>query len=299
MDGDEIQEDVVSITPGNDAPPDKGGDQGVNDVDDLIDNPPDTTPEKKGEQASPSPADEGVKSVEAQLKELQDKTSAYESQTKKLEQANKGLLKDLYKERQAKKEASAKKDDGPPLTDAQLQQILDENPGDTATMLKVVAYKSAQAAKEAKGTALDEVAENNRAKVANDFLLSRYPALADETSEMRQEVEQVKERFGLTNHKMGDLFAVGIRVAEDLPKIIQGAYEKGKADAIAIAANKKREGDIKNGELTPRGKGKSDITSFSKTQADTANQMGLSKSQQAILATIKKGKAARSVVVED
>ena len=299
MPGKDEQEDVTVV-----VTEDSSLDKKDQSDDVIVDDDPETPDDDKvdkdkknepkpedGETPENPPADKDEKKVETENeKVLKEERDVLLKKKRDLEIA-------LHKERQAKK--AAKKDDEFPLTRQQLKQILDENPGDTETQMRVMEYMMNKAATEKKDEALSEVHTGNTKREMEDFLLNKYPALADETSEMRLEVEQTKSKYGIADHPFGDYFAVGTRVMESLPDIIQQAYEKGKADAVSKKADDKRREKISESDLTPPGKKKGDSSGvLTKDQLATAKQLGLKGNALKHYAAIV-GKSTRSVSVED
>ncbi len=252
---------------------------------------PDAKKEEKPDGDEP-PADKGDKKVEEA-----DKLKAFETRLERLERDKKNLQIALHKERQGKKTAEKAKPEDV-LTDEQLEKIIEENP-DPKTQLRVVRYMAEKIAKGMKDTAIADVNTTQRSKAMEKLLLDRYPALAEEGSDMRVEVDEAKEHLGIKDHPYGDFFAVGSKVLESLPQLLKNAYEKGKQDAISVKAEEKRGEKIKESDLTPKGKksATSSVDSLTKEQQETAKQMGMSPSQMKVYAKLV-GKSAKTVAVE-
>ncbi len=285
-------------------PPDKGvgsAKEEIVDVDDLVENAlgGEESP-KKGEKAESGETDD-KKGGEPKGKEPAPKKSpeilALEQRLTTLETKKKNLEIALHKERQAKK--ATPKEEEAALTDDQLKKIMEENP-DPDTQLRVMRYMAQQVAKGAKKDAIDEVTVSAKAKQMNAYLLQNYPALADESSDMRTEVDATKEALGFTDHPYGDYIATGVRVLENLPDILKQAYEKGKVAALGEGAEAARKAKIKGEELTPGGKrggSESGGDGLTASQKEAAKRMGL---RGPALATYTKlvGRNARSITVE-
>ncbi len=283
---------------------DKGkqaADPTVTDVDDLLDDSPDGTDkgksdskQKESKTKSETEADEAEKQKAAEAERAKQEKAELDYLRKKKRE----LETALHKERQKKKADSAKPDDD--LTDEQLAQIMRDNP-DEETRLRVSRYIAQREAKKAKADAMTEVDTVRKQQLMASYLQKQYPALYEEGSEMRQEVEQAKAALGITNHPFADYFATGVKVMENLPTIMKEAYEKGKADALAGKADEKRKDRIKDESLADKGKsggGKSGKEGLSGSEASTAKQMGFKGRQLEIYKQLT-GKNARIVSVED
>jgi hypothetical protein len=268
-------------------------DSSVTDVDDILESkekgkePP---VKKEEEKKEPLPGKEKEKPAE------DDRFKTMETRLTRLEQDKKNLRIALHKERQGKK-AETKED--VTLSDEQLKNILKENPDDPDIQLKVTRYMAEKIAKGMKDTALSEVDVSQKSKAINKLLLDRYPALADEGSEMRTEIDEVKESLGIKEHPFGDAFAVGVRVVENLPTLLTNAYNKGKEAALGTVAEKKRGEKIDESKLSPKGSGKSSVvTELTADQDGTAKQLNMTASQKKIYAKLV-GKQPRTLSVEE
>ncbi|MFA5377529.1 MAG: hypothetical protein WC455_17390 [Dehalococcoidia bacterium] len=252
---------------------------------------PEQKDDKPGEEP---PADKGEKKVEGAE---DDRLKAMETRLTNLERDKKNLQIALHKERQGKKSEKSKPD-AEALTDEQLEKILEDNP-DPKTALKVTRYMAEKIARGMKDTAIADVQTGQRSKAMENLLLERYPALADEGSDMRVEVDSEKEALGLKDHPYGDFFAVGSKVLQNLPAIIKEAYERGKKEALSVKADEKRGEKIKDADLTPKGKKSATggVDSLTKEQKESAKQMGLTPSQMKVYANLV-GKKPRTVAVE-
>lgn len=305
----EVDTGEVTLKVTNDPAPkekDQTDKDSVTDADDLVEesgDDKDTGDTEKGkikvseksdeeEKSDKTPDDKGEKKVDPKLSEFEQRLARLEKDKRDLQIA-------LHKERQAKK-AAPKKEEDAELSDEQLEQILRENPGDEKVWLRVQNYIAQRAAKRQKVEAIQEVNTSAIKQKLDGLILSRYPDLTIEGSEMRNEVEQVKSALGLSNHPYGDFFAVGTRVLETLPQIIKDAYEKGRADGISGKADERRKDKIKGDELTPSGgkKKSGGDAELSKDQSEAAKQMNLTASQKRIYKSLV-GKSPRTVSVED
>jgi hypothetical protein len=298
--GEEASRDEVSVIVDGGLSQDKTDqdDQkdGVTDVDNINASGDDKTDAKT--KAAPKEKDAEKPADKGETKVATDEVKTLTQRLDRLETDKKNLQIALHKERQAKK--GTQKAEETVLTDEQLERIIEENPGDPKIQLRVTRYMAEKIAKGMKDTAMSEVDVSQKSKAMNNLLLERYPQLSDESSDMRVEIDQVKESLGLANHPFGDAFAVGFRVFESLPTLLTNAYERGKKESLGTAAEKKRGDKIKDSELTPKGKGKpsADAEELSKEHADTAKQMNMTPSQMKIYKQLV-GKQPRTLSVEE
>jgi hypothetical protein len=276
-------------------------DEGATDVDDLL-NKSDVEIKKTDEGAekkeTDKPADKGEVKVEDELKVLRQELDSLKTDKKNLQKA-------LHGERQKLKERTKKESDVE-LTDEHLENIIRENTDpvtgvtDPKILLRVTRYMAERIARGEKDKAISEVDVSQKSRAVNNLLLERYPQLAEESSEMRIEIDQVKESLGLKDNPFGDAFAVGVRVVEKLPTILTNAYERGKKDALGVIAEEKRGDGIADSKLTPKGDGKSSSkdSGLTKEHLESANSLDLTASQKKIYAKLV-GKNPRTVSVED
>lgn len=230
------------------------------------------------------------KEAEAQrqkeFKELQAKVD-------KLEQDKKNLNTALHQERQARKKPGA----GQELSEAELKQILEDNPNDPEVQLNVVKYLAERAATGKATEAVSAAEVTKKKRELDTFLLERYPDISDPASETRVEVEEAKRNFGLQEHPYGDFFAVASKVLEDLPDLLEQAYNDGLKGKKKTDAEKKRVSNIEGNKPASSKDSSAKPGKLTDGQKDTANQMGLSGNA---LKAYKKivGKKASTVSVE-
>ena len=241
----------------------------------------DKTKKDKGKKAEEKPDDK-----EKKIADLE----------KEVEKLKKDKNKAFYEARQLKKEAETT----PPstLTDTQIKQILNDNKDDPDTLFNVVKYVAEQTAR---GISTETVntAEMNRKKTELDNLLAeRYPDINEPGSDIRIEVDQAKKALGLEKHPYGDYFAVASRVLEDLPQLLEHAYNEGKGKTGKEDVEEKRKQDIKAKKLPASKKREAAGEGLTSTQLEAAKQMGL---KGKALETYKKlvGKNPRVVSVEE
>lgn len=272
---EEINEDIPAFVTGF------GEDE---EVDILLEN--DESSEEKE-----SPTDGEEKSVEKETqdgKELKtDSTEEVNNKVKKLESHIVGLNKALHEARQNVKEHKEVAET-PPLTQQQLRQMFNEHKDDPEVLYNLVEYMTNQAAKKGTDDAVDAT-ELSRKKAEHDKIVrSHWPDLDIPTSELRTQTDQIKRTLDIGEHPFGDYMAMGAMIIDQLPKITQDAYEKGKAEALKDKTNNQRQADIKQDKLTPSGKKVAKSDDLSDNFKATAKQMGLTSAQQKIYARLVK-----------
>ena len=240
------------------------------------------------------------------IKELQGKVDGFEKDKKtledeinKLKEDKKGLQTALHQARQEKKVTPAKPDAAAQLTESQLKQILEDNPGDTETQFNVLKYLAEQVARGVSSETIN-TAEVNRKKGSLDkFLEERYPDIKNSDSDIRKEVDEVKSTLGLENHPYGDYFAIASRVLDDLPELLKNAFEEGKSGKFKEDTEEARLKAIKEGKLTsPKKHSDKSDQGLTKEQTETFKQMGLSENQIRISKRLV-GKKIRTISVEE
>ncbi|MFH1641047.1 MAG: hypothetical protein ABIA66_03680, partial [Candidatus Omnitrophota bacterium] len=157
------------------------------------------------------------------------------SELEQLKEDKKNLNKALHSLRQEKKKDSVKADTGR-LSEAQLKQIIEDNPEDTETQFRVLRYLAEEYSKGASKEAVN-AAEISRTKTKlDDYLNEQYPEITEDGSDMRREVEEAKTGLALENHPFGDYLAVAARVLDAVPNLMKDAFEKGKAQGLGQKA---------------------------------------------------------------
>ena len=218
-----------------------------------------------------------------------------EKTVQKLETDKTNLNTALHQARQTRK--ASDKRAGSELSEAELKQILVDNPNDPDVQFNVLKYLSEQTARGASSQAVTAAEVAKRREKFDTFLLERYPDIVVPSSQTRMEVEKTKGELGLVDHPYGDYFAVATRVLEDLPDLLEQAFKEGKEGKSKIDAEKNRTTIIKDSQLGPSKKRSSSEGSLTAGQDETAKQMGL---KGTALKTYKKlvGKKANAVSVE-
>lgn len=212
---------------------------------------------------------------------------------------NKELNRALHMERQKRKEAAPGKEEVV-LSDEQVIGLLEEYKDDPRTMLNVIKYQAAQAAKGATKQAVEDEGVKAKKAEADAYLNKSFPGLNEEGSELRAAVDKTKEYIGVKDHPLGDLIGTAVEYLRAGPTLMRQAYEKGVADAKAGKAEEARKGEIKETVLAPKGSppGKKGEASNADI-ADVAKRLGLKTPQQiALLKKLRAGGKTRTISVE-
>lgn len=255
-----------------------------------------------GEEAE---IEEESEETEEEETSLEDVTKDYESLKGNYDslQKHKGdldkALHGLRQEIKTLKAGPKETDDDAEFTDSQLLGLMETHKDDPATMLQIMRHEAKQAAKNQGKETVQDLATGSLKKETDAFLLDKYPNFFSEDSEIRPVINEAKERFGLTDHPIGDFYAAGAVALHSLPQIMQSEFERGKKEALGGKAENKRIVDI--GKKTPADPGKRSSkpsTTLSGTAAETAKQMNLNKAQQKIYAKMLGKKKLNTVSVE-
>jgi hypothetical protein len=286
-----VNEGLTETKEGQDDP-----EKGVENVDDLTTGPEGETGEKplkkEEKEEKETPADKGGKKV------------GDDPELVKMRAEKEQLKKDLHNlrvaRRQEREKAAGKesKEDAV-LTDEQLTQILRDNP-DPETQLRVARYvANLEANKKAKATLADVKTSQHKATMDN-LLTERFPFLFEDGSEFRADIDKLKDELGLSDHPHGDFYAVGTRILENLPTLLNNAFKDGQKAALSKKADENRGKSIKDSDLTPKGKqtGKTGDEGITKEQRESASQMNLTPSQRKIYASLV-GKKPRTISVQE
>ena len=241
--------------------------------------------EKKEKEASASEKDEDaevLKNLRTQLERLQtDKTN---------------LNKALHQERQKLKTVKKESEETEPLDEKQLLKILEENEGDSQTILNIVKYQAEQAARKITGEVVTTADLKNKQKEMNTTLYSMYPSLSDESSDMRKAVDETMDYYNLKTHPLGEAAAVGIQVLSSLPNMLAAAEKRGKEGALKEKADSSRKTSIKDNVSLSSKKSLKDTDELTGSRQEAAKQLNLTPSQ---MKTYKKlvAKGAPSTVL--
>ncbi len=230
-----------------------------------------------GDKEEDNETDKGKKSADGKDKKPESsETEKLQTEIERLREDKKNLQKALHDKRFERKEAKTK-DETPVLTDDQLVAILEEHKDDPRVLLNAIKYQAEQIAKGVKKSVMDESEVKAKQKDIDHFLKSRYPDLDKEDSEMRDTVDKTKEMLGLNENPFGDYLATGVQVLNNLESIVQHWYEEGKKAAGSEQMDTARKKQIKDGQLTPGGKGPgkgNGEDGLSLSQFETAKKLG-------------------------
>jgi hypothetical protein len=216
--------------------------------------------------------------------ELSEKMADYETRMQRLEDDKRNLKKALHEARQEKK--AKKVDDTVSLTDADLTKIIEEHKDDPSVLLNAVTYKMEQIVKKGKIEAVDEVQVKQKANQLNNFLKSKFgDTLDDDSSELRVGINKAKDFLNVSDHPFGDAIGAAAVVFENMPKLLQAEYERGKNEALTGNVEKNRVSGIKNGNSLMSGSKRADggsnkATGLTESQAETAKQLGFKPGTQ-------------------
>lgn len=226
--------------------------------------------EKKDPEKEPEVETVSLKDFE----DVKDSVKTLEKELKRSQGDKTNLNKALHEARQKKVVT-----EDAPLSDDHLLKILDDNVGDSQTILNIVKYQAEQAAKKVSGEVVNDADMKKKAKEAGDILTSMYPDLSEDGSEMRTAVDETKGYYGLDDHPMGDFFATGIQVLNALPGLIASAEKRGEETALKGKADGKRKQEISDNLSHTRRDKQSSGTGLTESQNETAEQLGLSSAQ--------------------
>ena len=220
-----------------------------------------TAPQAKAPE--PDPVTERVKSLEAQLHDLN---------------------RALHHERQKAKEAKQPEAE---LTDEQLVNLMKEHGDDPATMLNIMKYAGQQAAKKA-GKEQADVAQVSQLKHANDqYVAKKWPEIYTNPA-VKAGIDQYKSLMRLTDHPMADHLAASAWVADNLEAMQREWYDRGINDGLKGKVDKARKDNIALKAPAPAA-GRQKATAgpkLSGTANETFKQMGLSKGAAEIAARL-------------
>ena len=238
------------------------------------------------------------------VKELQDQKTGYEKTVKELEEERdrlreekKNLNTALHQARQTKKEV--KPDAKSQLSEAQLKQILEDNPNDTDTQFNVLKYLAEQVAKGVSADSINAAEVGKTKERLNSFLKERYPDLDTPGTEIRKEIDEAKDQLGLHDHPYGDYFAVASCVLDELPQMLEAEHKRGLKDKAKADTEEKREEAIEHGKVLSSKKAGKSAAVLTKGQSETFDQMDLTPSQRKIAKQLVAKKAPKTVSVEE
>jgi len=269
---------------------------GDNTDSDEIDVVVDLTPSDDGADDKSSAKDAADTVSKSEFDSFKAKAENDAKELERLRKDKSDLKSALHQARQTKK--ASKKDEEPPLTDAQLMTILRDNDGDPQTILNVVKYQAKRAASEASKEELSERDLTKKVSEANQLLSQMYPKLADEGSNIRVSVDEAKADLGITDHPLGDYFATGVQLLHNLPGLIEAAEKRGEESASKGTAEQRRKAAIRTGKGGAFRQSTGKRGTLSETADEAATQMGLSPAQRKIMAQIS-GRKTQTVSVKE
>ena len=238
---------------------------------------PEQTDEPGGEEASESvPATE---EAAAEPSELDGIKAELEAQKQKVFQLNQALHK-------TRKEKAAPKEEAEALTKEQLKTLMKEHADDPETLYNITEYIASQAAKKHSTEAIDAQRLSQLKTETEKVIYERFPQLNDDSSQDVQVVNATKERLHIGDHPASTYLAASVIVAEAMPKQLEDAYNRGRADGLKGLADKNRKKNVKETALTPPKKPASQKPSgLTGTMKQTAKQMGLTDAQAKLYAS--------------
>lgn len=263
-----------------DTPDESGVSDGLDDVIlDLGDGDIDPTeiPEKTA-KTEPEPKDKGptVEDLQTQITKLTEHT--------------RNLNKALHEERQGKKKQPDGDKGDKPLTRSQLVALMAEHRDDPETMYQIMEYVADQKAQSVTGRRSEEDRVRSLKQSSESFLYTSFPDLTEEGSAFRGQINKVKDSYGLKDHPLGDLFAVGIDAVNNLPQIIANAKELGRKEVLGETAEGVRKTTITNNKLIPRGSNsRAGDAAPDASVLQVARQLGMNKRQMRIYQGLRSG----------
>lgn len=166
------------------------------------------------------------------------------------------------------------------LTQADLEQIVEENADDPKAMLRAVNYMIKDSEEKSAKTSKEIAQEAQRKATHDTFVFQKWPDLGKAGSQLRQQVDSLKPQLGLEGNIMGDFFVMTSLIFDQLPTIQKESYEKGKREALKeTTANldKTRKKIVPATQLTPSGSKVSKEKVIKETRSEVANLLGFSK----------------------
>jgi len=257
--------------------------------------PADSTPSKKTKTPKAPPASDGDTPLTEDIKTLQTQLDVLKTDKTNLQKA-------LHEQRQklkGLKQTPTKDDEDVPLTEAQLVQIYEENKDDPKTLLRIVKHQAEQAARKASGKAVLDSDIKSKVKEADNLLLTMYPRLTEEGSEIRIATDEIKSFYNIGDNPFGDFFAMGVQVLNALPNIISAAEKRGEDKALSIKADDSRKKDIKSNQTTHSKSTPSSTAGLSKTEQETAKQLNLSPGAYKTYQKLVGNKQSKNVQVKE
>ena len=241
------------------------------------------------------------KADEAKSKETNEENKRLHAEVETWKEKEKTWKRDSYQTRKDREAKALETDkDAKPLTDAQLQKLLDDADiaGDSTVKLNVLKYLAQQSAKGEASKLVNAAEMTRKADDYNRQLETKFPDIKVPTSDMRADLDLTKEELGIADHPFGDMFAVGFKLFQDMDALLEAAVEAGKEEALKGTADKKRKEEIKEKSLPSSKRSPYKKThGLTTSQLETAKLMNLSPDQLPAYAKLV-GKKPRTVSVE-
>lgn len=253
--------------------------------------------DEDGEEEDKSPADKKP----AEKTPADDPLVKAQADIDRLNRKVTDLNKALHEERKSKKEAAKSKDEEPPkVTRTELKKLYEEYKDDPDTMFQLIEYVAAEAAKGASKDAISRNKVTDNRKEIDGYLQQNFPDLYTDASELRRAVDKTKSEMGFDDHPYGDFVGTAIQTMLNLPHLAKKYYDQGRSDANSGKAEKKRQELVKDGSLTPKGKGNAgtDVKGLQGKHLEVANRLELSPSARKILEKMTSKGAVSTVNVE-
>ena len=238
-----------------------------------------------------SPTGEEDKKAESESKDdtenLQGQLHTLETTVKDMKKHNSDLNGAVARYRKQVKELQENKkgDKEEQLSDDQLKQLMVEHADDKDTMFNIMKYMRDQGATQA-GEKMADLENVKKIKAFNDQNITKlFPEAAKEGSQARTTADQMKANLGLNEHPAGDFLALSSVLVAEIPDIQKQAYDQGRSDERAGKLEANRKKGIKDNSLdsVSGDKTKAKSSGMSGSMAETAKQMGLSKSATKIM----------------
>lgn len=202
--------------------------------------------------------------------------SELENAVARLQEDKRNLNKALHEERKAKKEKGGGDTEDVKLSDAELTKLLEEYKDDPATMKNIMRYIAKEAAQGAKKEVIDEATNAAKRKEVDTFLRNDLPELYREGGQLREVADDIKKHYGLDDHPMGDLFAIGAHMVMNRKALLRAAFDAGMKAAQNDRGESARKEVIKGNELLKGGKKIPGHEEMSSSHRDVAKRLGIS-----------------------
>jgi len=263
-----------------------------------------TTEKEEGSEETSDVILEGLEDVEDLEEEGEakpavevDENAEFESMKGKYDKATKHIT-DLNKALSAER----KKSKGKAPTQysrEQFKKILEESDGDPDTLLNVVQTMLTQEKQGMTEDVMSKVELSKAVSEADGMLNSRWPSLAEESSDIRIACNEQKEKFGLGEHPLGDLFGMSLLLMEGLPGLLKSEREKGRVESLGEGAEKKVKASVKANKVQTKGKGVASDATATKGELTVMKSLGIDPKGSAGKNYLKLRRGNKSVQTEE